>query len=292
VSDNRHARRIHTQVVMLRRITIAVVAVIAIAVMLMTFPQARAIGTSLLASAGLAGVVAALAAQSVLGNVFAGLQIAFSDSLRLDDVVIVENEWGRIEEITLSYVVVQVWDDRRIILPTSYFTTKPFQNWTRTEAKLLGTVEIDCDWTMPVEEVREELRRFLEATDLWDGRVSVLQVTEATGPTIRLRALVSASDAPTLWDLRCLVREHLVAWVRDRHGDALPKTRAEIGARVDLPTVETRRPVSAAEGDDRVFSGSTDGEQRSNAFVGPEQPPSEQPAPTRTEEPTRVGPFG
>ena len=167
----------------------------------------------MLASAGLISVVAALAAQSTLGNLFAGLQLAFSDAVRIDDVVVVEGEWGRIEELTLTYVAVQIWDDRRLILPTSYFTTKPFQNWTRTGSAVLGTAEIDVDWSAPVEPLRAELRPVCECTELWDGRVCVLQVTEAIGGMVRLRALVSAHDAGALWDLRCLVRERLVGWV-------------------------------------------------------------------------------
>jgi small-conductance mechanosensitive channel len=223
--DNRHARRVKTQVTLVRRVIIAAVAVIALAAMLMTFPAARVAGTSLLASAGVIGAIAALAAQSLLGNVFAGLQIAFSDAIRLDDVVIVEAEWGRIEEITLTYLVIQLWDDRRLVLPTSYFMSQPFENWTRREAALLGTVELDVDWSAPVDEMRVELRRILEGTNLWDGRECVLQVTDATHMLVRVRALISAVDASTLWDLRCLVRERLVRWLRDLEPDALPKLR-------------------------------------------------------------------
>lgn len=288
VPDNRQARRVHTQVLMLRRITIALVAVLGIAVMLTTFPQVRAVGASMIASAGLAGVVAALAAQSVLGNVFAGLQLAFSDAVRLDDVVVVEGEWGRIEELTLSYVVVQIWDDRRLILPTSYFTNNPFQNWTRSRAAVLGAVELDVDWSVPVPEMREELRRSLEGNPQWDGRVCVLQVTDATGSMVRLRALTSAADAPTLWDLRCQVREHLVSWVRHHYPEALPTMRAVVAYR------SGHRPESGPDGhggpdgrgprwhggpdghgdqsdDARVFSGSDDGEARANALTGPEE---------------------
>ncbi|MEU6076538.1 mechanosensitive ion channel domain-containing protein [Micromonospora sp. NPDC047074] len=278
VPDNRHARRVRTQVVMLRRLTIAVIVVLAVGVMLMTFPAVRGIGAGVLTSAGVAGVVAALAAQSLLGNVFAGLQLAFSDAVRLDDVVVVEGEWGRIEELTLSYVVVQIWDDRRLILPTSYFTTKPFQNWTRTEAAVLGTAEFDVDWAVPVQAMREELRRLAESTELWDGRVCVLQVTDATGGTIKVRALVSAADAGSLWDLRCLVREHLVAWIRDHRPTAMPRMRTEIGdaeSNLAWQWVRPRRPTPRlADGevpdDARVFGGSDDGDARSEAFVGPE----------------------
>jgi small-conductance mechanosensitive channel len=230
--DNLAARRMHTQVTVLRRVAFAVIAVLTIGAMLMTFPQARAAGASVFASAGLVGIVAALAAQSTLSNIFAGLQLAFGDALRLDDVVVVEGEWGRVEEMTLGYVVVRVWDERRLILPSSYFTAKPFQNWTRTEASVLGTVEIDVDWSMPVDEMREALRRIVDsdAGALWDGRVCALQVTGATGGTIRLRALVSAANGPALWDLRCLVRERLVGWVQERRPGARPRVRADIAA--------------------------------------------------------------
>lgn len=279
VPDNRHARRVRTQVVMLRRLTIAVIVILTVGVMLMTFPSVRGIGAGVLTSAGVVGVVAALAAQSLLGNVFAGLQLAFSDAVRLDDVVVVEGEWGRIEELTLSYVVVQIWDDRRLILPTSYFTTKPFQNWTRTESAVLGTAEFDVDWAVPVQTMREELRRLVEGTELWDGRVCVLQVTDATGGMVRIRALVSAADAGSLWDLRCLVREHLVTWIRDNRPTAMPRVRTELGdSTSNLPWqwVQPRRPVrrrsdTEAPDDARVFGGSDDGDARSEAFVGPEE---------------------
>ncbi|MEH0841533.1 mechanosensitive ion channel domain-containing protein [Micromonospora sp. CPCC 205711] len=278
VPNNRHARRVRTQVVLLRRLTIAVIVILAIGVSLMTFPAVRGIGAGVLTSAGVVGVVAALAAQSLLGNVIAGLQLAFSDAVRLDDVVVVEGEWGRIEELTLSYVVVQIWDDRRLILPTSYFTSTPFQNWTRTEAAVLGTAELDVDWAVPVQAMREELRRLVESTDLWDGRVCVLQVTDATGGLVKVRALVSAADAGSLWDLRCLVREHLVGWIRDQRPTALPRSRTEIGdASGALPWqwVQPRRPVRRRQepevpDDARVFGGSDDGDARSEAFVGPE----------------------
>jgi len=277
VSDNRQARRIHTQITLIRRVTIVAVTVIAIGAMLVTFPVARAAGASLLASAGIAGVVAALAAQSLLGNMFAGLQIAFSDAVRLDDVVVVEGQWGRIEAITLSYVVVHLWDDRRLILPSSYFQSKPFENWTRTGSDLLGTVELEVDWSVPVEQMRQELRQIVESTDLWDGRVCVLQVTDATAALVRVRALVSAHDAGRLWDLRCLVRERLVTWLRDEHPYALPRVRAAVeeqrlmaGAPYSSPRrYETLTP--GGSGDDRVFSGSVDGRDRGSVFTGPHE---------------------
>ncbi len=271
VPDNMKARRVHTQVVMLRRVTVAAVVVLTLGVVLMTFPGVRTIGASLLASAGIVSVVAALAAQSMLGNLFAGLQLAFSDAVRIDDVVVVEGEWGRVEEMTLSYVVVAIWDDRRLILPTSYFTTKPFQNWTRTGSAVLGTAEIDVDWSAPVEPLRAELRRVCEASELWDGRVCVLQVTDAVGGFIKLRALVSARDAGTLWDLRCLVRERLVGWVWEHRQDSLPRMRADV-ANVPGPRRVPRDGRQDTPDDARVFGGSDDGDARSNAFVGPEEP--------------------
>ena len=238
VPDNRHARRVRTQIVVMRRLTVVILVLGAIAAALLTFPAARAFGTGLIASAGLISIVAGLAAQSSLANLFAGLQLAFTDAIRVDDVVVVDNQWGRIEELTLTYVVVHVWDDRRLILPSTHFTTTPFENWTRRASELLGTVELDLDWAVPIEAMRAELVRLLTVTDLWDHRVGILQVTEATGGLVRVRALASAPDAPTLFDLRCYVREGLVAWVQRTAPDALPRTRLE--------TVETAAPVAAA----------------------------------------------
>ncbi|MGV8978926.1 MAG: mechanosensitive ion channel family protein [Cellulomonas sp.] len=238
VPDNRHARRVRTQIVVLRRLTVVVLAVGAIAAALLTFPAARAFGAGLIASAGLISIVAGLAAQSSLANVFAGLQLAFTDAIRVDDVVVVDNQWGRIEELTLTYVVVHVWDDRRLILPSTHFTTTPFENWTRRASDLLGTVELDLDWAVPIEAMRAELVRLLGVTDLWDQRVGILQVTDATGGHVRVRALASALDAPTLFDLRCYVREGLVAWAQRTAPEALPRTRLE--------TVESAAPVAVA----------------------------------------------
>ena len=273
VADNLKARRLKTQVVMLRRVTVATIVVVTLGVMLMTFPGVRALGASVLASAGLISVIAALAAQSTLGNLFAGLQLAFSDAVRIDDVVVVEGEWGRIEELTLTYVAVQIWDDRRLILPTSYLTTKPFQNWTRTGSAVLGTAEIDVDWATSVEPLRAELRAVCEGTELWDGRVCVLQVTDAVGGMIRLRALVSANDAPSLWDLRCLVRERLVTWVWEHQQSSLPRIRTTFTS--EQPAAEPALPalpVGPGAGDDaRVFSGGRDGDDRGSQFGGPDQ---------------------
>jgi small-conductance mechanosensitive channel len=226
--DNRVARRVRTQVLIIRRLTVAAVVVMAVGAILLSFPGVRAVGASVLASAGLISVVAALAAQSTLANVFAGLQLAFNDAIKIDDVVIVEEEWGWIEEITLSYVVVRLWDDRRLILPCTYFTTTPFQNWTRRNSELLGAVELDLDWAVDTDEMRLELDRVMAGAELWDGRVAHFQVTDAVGGFVRVRILLTAVDAPTLFDLRCHVREELVRWLRDRAPEGLPRQRVRV----------------------------------------------------------------
>ncbi len=229
VPDNLRVRRLHTQVIIIRRITVAVVFVAAFAAMLLTFDSVRTLGASLLASAGIFSVVAGLAAQTTLANVIAGLQLAFSDEIRIDDVVVIEDEWGWIEELTLTYVVVHLWDERRLVLPTTYFTQKPFQNWTRHEARVLGSVLLHVDYGLPVDPVRAELQRVLEESSLWDRRDWVLQVVDATPTTMVLRALMSSVDAPTSWDLRCEVREKLLAFLARSYPDQLPRVRAEVG---------------------------------------------------------------
>jgi small-conductance mechanosensitive channel len=223
---NRRARRIRTQITLVRRFAAAAVIVIAIGAMLFSFPAVQALGAGLLASAGIVGVVAGIAAQSTLGNIFAGLQLAFSDALRLDDVIVVGGEWGRIEELSLTYVSLRLWDERRLILPVSYFTTHPFENWTREESRVLGSVHLRVDWSVPVDELRTELYHVLKEHPLWDQRDWVLQVTDITdGGLVELRALMSASDAPSAWDLRCDIREHLVSYIRVNHPQALPRLR-------------------------------------------------------------------
>lgn len=225
VEDNLHARRILTQTRVLCRIAIALIVMIGAAAMLMTFPGAREIGASLLASAGLVGVVAGFAARPVLGNLLAGVQIALTQPIRLDDVVIVEGEWGRIEEITGSYVVVRLWDERRLVVPLEYFISKPFQNWTRTTSNIIGSVFVWVDYALPIEPLRAELRRLCESAKEWDRRVCVLQVTDANQRGIELRALVSSAGSSQNWDLRCLVREGLIAYVAREFPEALPVMR-------------------------------------------------------------------
>jgi small-conductance mechanosensitive channel len=225
VSDNRDARAIYTQVTVLKKIAVGVIAVLAIASMLMVFQSVRQFGTAMIASAGVAGIVIGFAAQKSLATLLAGFQIAMTQPIRIDDVVIVEGEWGRIEEITLTYVVVKIWDLRRLVVPITYFIEKPFQNWTRTSADILGSVFLQVDYAVPVDAVRRELSRILEASPLWDRKVNVLQVTDAKEHTLELRALASSADAGKSWDLRCEVREKLVAFIQKNYPGSLPRVR-------------------------------------------------------------------
>ncbi len=228
VKDNLRARKIHTQFRVLKRIVIAVVAILAFGSCLMTFEKVHQLGTTILASAGIIGIIVGMAAQKTITTFIAGLQIAITQPIRVDDVVIVENEWGRIEEITLTYVVVRIWDLRRLIVPITFFIEKPFQNWTRVTADILGTVFIYVDYTVPIESVRAELHRILQESELWDGKVCVLQVTNTSERTVELRALMSATDASTAWSLRCHVREKLIDFVQKNYPEALPKLRTEL----------------------------------------------------------------
>ena len=239
LSDNLAARRVRTQVQVLRQIAVVVIVVITIAVMVMTFPNVRHLGESLFASAGLAALVAGLAARTTLSSLLAGVQIAFSQPIRLEDVVIVEGEWGWVEEITTTYVVVRIWDLRRLIVPLSYFIEKPFQNWTRRTADLLGTVFVYTDYNVPVDEIRGELHNILQASKMWDGKVWGLQVTNASERTLELRALMSAPNGPVAFDLRCYVREKLIAFLQQKYPQSLPRARAEVSGRLSSRTEAT-----------------------------------------------------
>ena len=263
VPDNRIARRIRTQVLILRRVAVVIIVIIAIGAALLTFPAIQTFGASVLASAGIASIVAGLAAQSVLANMFAGIQLVFSEALRVDDVVVAEGQWGRVGEITLSYVVLDLWDDRRLVLPCTYFTTTPFENWTRKGSELLGAVELDVDWRISTARMREHLQRVVGETELWDGRTAVLQVTEATGGMVRVRILVTAANAGTLFDLRCLVREEMVAWVRRTNPDALPVQRVL----VTQPAEETEAEGTNTGAVEGLFSGSAQGEARAARYT-------------------------
>ena len=227
-ADNLRARKIYTQFRVLENIILFLIVVVALSLILMSFESIRKIGVSIIASAGVAGIIIGFAAQKAIGTILAGIQIALSQPIRLDDVVIVENEWGRIEEINLTYVVVAIWDKRRLVLPTTYFIEKPFQNWTRTTSEILGSVFIYADYTLPVNAVREELDRILEGNPLWDGEVKVVQVTDTTEKTIEVRVLVSAADSSTAWDLRVHVREKLLSFLQDNYPQCLPKSRLEM----------------------------------------------------------------
>jgi len=277
VADNRRARRLRTQVILARRVGVALVVILAVGIALLTFPDVRALGAGILASAGLLSIVAGLAVQSSPVNVFAGVQLAFTDAIRVDDVVVVNKEWGRIEEITLTYVVVHIWDDRRLILPSTYFTTTPFENWTRRRSEVMGTVEFDLDWRAPVEAMRAELKTLLAGTDLWDERVGILQVTDATSGFVRVRILVSAADSASLFDLRCLIREELVSFLQQEHPQALPHLRWEtVGAAQPQGSQGPQRPQLDAHPrrpsdphDSQLFTGSIEAVERSRAFTGP-----------------------
>ncbi|MCU1677488.1 MAG: mechanosensitive ion channel protein MscS [Frankiales bacterium] len=225
VENNRNTRRRRTQINILRRITGAAVTVVAIGVVLMSFDELRGLGASLLASAGVAGIVVGLAAQATLGNWIAGVQLAFTDALRLDDVIVTAGEWGRVEELTLTHVVLHLWDERRLVLPTSYFTTTPFENWTHNEARVLGAVAMHVDFGTPMDEVRAETRRILERSELWDGVAWVVQVVDTSETNMIIRVLASSPDAQSSWDLRCEIREGLLTWLEAEHPESLPRTR-------------------------------------------------------------------
>jgi small-conductance mechanosensitive channel len=231
--DNLKARSVYTQFKIIERILNFVIILIAVAIALMTFESIRQVGVSIFASAGVAALILGLAAQKMLGTVLAGFQIAITQPIRMEDVVIVEGEWGWIEEITLTYVVVRIWDKRRLVVPTTYFIEKPFQNWTRVSADILGTVYIYTDYTVPFDRLREELTRILKLDENWDGNVNVLQVTNSTEKTVEIRALMSAVDSPTAWDLRVNVREKLIEYLQKNYPESLPKTRLTIDDGVD-----------------------------------------------------------
>ena len=263
---DRRWRRIRTQVTVLRRLAVAIVAVLGVAAVLTTFPSFSNIGTTVFASAGVLSVVAGLAAQTSLGAVFAGMQIAFSGAIRVGDVVELEEGrwWGRIEEITLTYVVVRLWDERRLVLPCTYFTTTPFENWTRNATEIMGSVEFDVDFSVPFGDMRAELDRLLADSEQWDGRRGVLQVTDAVSGVVRVRIVVSAPNAGALFDLRCAVREGMVDWVR-RTG-TLPTQRIE-------PTTPASEPMDRRDDEGEtfrvaanLFSGSPEADERGRVF--------------------------
>jgi small-conductance mechanosensitive channel len=226
VTENFIARKHVTQIRVFKRVIDIVILIITMSTALMTFDSVRQYGVSLFASAGAAGIIVGLAARPLLGNLIAGLQIAITQPIRIEDAVIIENEWGWVEDIASTYVVIRLWDWRRMVVPLSYFIEKPFQNWTRDAASLIGSIALYVDYRADVPRVRRRLEELAKGSRLWDGAVANLQVIHADARTIQLRALVSARNAPQSWDLRCEIREKLVAFMRDEMPDALPRDRA------------------------------------------------------------------
>lgn len=239
-ADSARVKRARTQVMLVERVITAAAVVIAVGAMLFTWEQVRILGAGVLASAGIIGIIVGIAAQKAIGNLFAGLQLAFSDMVRVDDVVVVEGQWGQIEELTLSYVVIRIWDDRRLVLPVSYFTDTPFENWTKKDRSIIGSVYLLVDWTVPVPELREQLGGFLDQHHLWDRNDWALVVTDVTANgLVEIRATMGAANGFASWTLNCDVREWLVGYVREHYPEALPRMRAEItGDERRRPTLE------------------------------------------------------
>jgi len=228
VGDERRAKRALTRVGILSRVLTILVVVLTAAGMLVTFPEGRAIGASILASAGIAGLVLGIAARPAAESLIAGLQVAFTEPIHIDDVVIVEGEWGRIEEITSTYVVVRIWDLRRLVVPLRYFLEKPFQNWTRSGTDLLAQVTLEVDYSTPVAKVREQVGEIVASSKLWNQGSWNLQVVEAGERTMRLRVVASAADSGNAWNLRCEIREKLIAYLQEHYPWALPRIRATL----------------------------------------------------------------
>lgn len=224
-SDNLRERKIRTQLQFMRKLVIGLIVILAIGAVLLSFNNLRQIGAGLLTGVGISGIIVGFAAQRSLGNLLAGFQIAFTQPLRLDDALLVEGEFGRVEEITLTYVVLSLWDQRRLILPINYFIEKPFQNWTRNTAEILGTVFLHLDYSAPFETIRTEFNRLLQVSDLWDKRVGVMHVTETTENTVEVRLLISAANSSKAFDLRCYIRENMITFIQENYPDCLPKTR-------------------------------------------------------------------
>lgn len=224
--DNLRERKIRTQLQFVRKFVISLIIILTVCAILLSFESLRKVGAGLLTGVGIGGIIIGFAAQKSLGNLLAGFQIAFTQPIRIDDVLVVEGEWGRVEEITLTYVVLNIWDRRRLILPINYFIEKPFQNWTRTGSDILGTAFFYLDHTAPIPEIRAELTRLLEASPLWNKEVNALQVTDIKERMIEVRALMSAQNSAQAFDLRCYIRENMIKFIKEQYPDCLPKTRA------------------------------------------------------------------
>jgi small-conductance mechanosensitive channel len=247
VEDNLTARKFLTQIRVLQRAAVIFVAIITLAVVLLTFESVKEYGAGLFASAGVAGLVLGLAARPVLANLIAGIQIAVTQPIRIEDAVVVEGEWGWIEEIATTYVVIRIWDWRRLIVPLSYFIEQPFQNWTRESGSIIGTVYWQVDYRLPIEAFRGKMKEIVAASEYWDGQVVVLQVTEVNRQTMELRGLMSARTSPRAWDLRCEVREKMIVWLQETHPEALPRPRAELERSAGRRRSDRRAEEDAAE---------------------------------------------
>jgi small-conductance mechanosensitive channel len=249
-ADNLRERKIRTQIQFIRKLITSLIIILAVGAVLLSFSSLRRIGTGLLTGVGISGIIVGLAAQRSIGNLLAGFQIAFTQPIRLDDVLVVEGEYGRVEEITITYVVLNLWDQRRLVLPINYFIEKPFQNWTRKTSEILGTVFLYLDYTAPFAEIRKEFQRLLESTDLWDQRASAMQVTNATQDSVEVRFLVSASNSSRAFDLRCYIRENMIAFIQEKHPEALPVTRAIVSSKDEL--IPQQSFAEAAVVDERI----------------------------------------
>jgi small-conductance mechanosensitive channel len=227
-TDNLKARKVYTQFTILERIFIFILIIFALGVALMSFDSIKEIGISIFASAGVAGIIIGFSAQKMIGAILAGVQIAIAQPIKIDDVVVIEGEWGRIEQITLTYVVIAIWDKRRLVVPTTYFIEKPIQNWTKSSSDIIGTVYLYADYKVPIDALRKKLTQILKGTDLWDGQSNALQVTKATETNLEIRALMSAKDSSTAWDLRVYVRERLIIFLQEKYPESLPHTRVFI----------------------------------------------------------------
>jgi small-conductance mechanosensitive channel len=228
--DNLKERKIRTQLQFIRRMIVGLIFIVTIAAVLLSFKSLRKVGAGLLTGVGLSGIIIGFAAQRSISNILAGFQIAFTQPIRIDDAIVAEGEWGTVEEITLTYVVLKLWDERRLVLPINYFIERPFQNWTRTSSELLGTVLLSADYNLPINPIREELTRLLNESKFWDGRVNALHVTDSTENTIQIRALMSGRNSGDIFELRCYVRENLIKFINDNFVGSLPKSRTIIAA--------------------------------------------------------------
>ncbi len=226
--DNLKSRKIYTQINILQKVINFVIVIFGLGLILLSFESVKQIGLGIFASAGVAGIIIGLSAQKIVGALLAGIQIAITQPFRIDDAVLVENEWGWIEEINLTYVVVKIWDKRRLVLPSTYFLEKPFQNWTRTSADIIGSIFLYTDYTIPFDKLRNELTRLLNESDLWNKDVNVLQVTDSKESTVEIRILVSAKNSPTAWDLRVHIREKMIEYIQKNYPESLPKTRVVV----------------------------------------------------------------